>query len=65
MNYSPGIKKMHSSGGCFHQTMNLLPRYPEKKVSQNRHFVTGGIKARKEGYAAPGMDAVPDDWYTG
>ena len=35
---------MHSSGGCFHQTMNLLPRYPEKKASQNRHFVTGVVQ---------------------
>ena len=35
---------MHSSGGCFHQTMNLLPRYSEKKASQNRHFVTGVVQ---------------------
>ena len=39
---------MHSSGGCFHQTMNLLPRYPEKKESLNRHFVTGGIKPERK-----------------
>ena len=39
---------MHSSGGCFHQTMNPLPRYPEKKESLNRHFVTGGIKPERK-----------------
>ena len=28
--------------------MNLLPRYPEKKESLNRHFVTGGIKPERK-----------------
>ena len=27
---------------------NPLPRYPEKKESLNRHFVTGGIKPEKK-----------------
>ena len=42
----------------------ILTHRAEKKESLNRHFVTGGIKPEKEGYAAPGTDAVPDDWST-
>ena len=63
MNYSPELKDA--------LLRRMLPPNNESitKISREEGISEQTLrnwqdKARKEGYAAPGMDAVPDDWST-
>ena len=55
---------MHSSGGCFHQTMNPLQKFSREEGISEQTLRNWRDKARKEGYATPGTDAIPDNWST-
>lgn len=55
---------MHSSGGCFHQTMKSITKISREEGISEQTLRNWRDKARKEGYATPGTDAIPDNWST-
>ena len=63
MNYSPELKDALLRRMLPPNNESITKISREEGISEQT-FRNWRDKARKEGYAAPGMDAVPDDWST-
>lgn len=63
MNYSPELKNALLRRMLPPNNESITKISREEGISEQT-FRNWRDKARKEGYAAPGMDAVPDDWST-
>ena len=63
MNYSPELKNALLRRMLPPNNESITKISREEGISEQT-FRNWRDKARKEGYAAPGMDAVPDDWRT-